>query len=133
MSMTLVILLVVVIILVLLWRTAMKSRENAMIFAQRTCKNWGVLLLDDTVALSKLRIRKSHGQWHIWREYGFEFTYEGSKRYQAYLLFKGYQLEQVVSCDVDIIPQEVDANTQYAPPRGNNVIDLAEYQRNKSE
>lgn len=133
MSVSLVLIVVSVVVLALFWRTAMKSRENAMVFAHRTCKNWGVYLLDDTVALSKMRIRRENGRWQIWREYGFEFTYEGSKRYQGYLLFRGYQLEQVISSDVDMVPKEVEEEPSITVQQRNNVIDLAEYQRNKEE
>jgi len=49
--------------LVFWWRSTL-SRENAVRFARRACGQCGVQLLDETVALGKLRLQRSNiRQW----------------------------------------------------------------------
>ena len=81
---------ITLIILVLLgaigwfWYGSIHAKEIAVIGAKMRCESRGLLLLDQTVALSKIRLRRDHGgQMRFEREYQFEFSSNGDDRYEG--------------------------------------------------
>ena len=82
--------------LVWYWLDAMRSQEMARRIGRDACLKADVLLLDDTVALARIRLRRN-GAGHIslYREYRFEFTSDGSQRYGGSLALLGRQLQDV--------------------------------------
>jgi hypothetical protein len=85
----------IAVILVLLavvggWLEAMRSRELARAAALRACRNAGLQLLDDTVELVRLRLRRDpQGRLGPFREYRFEFTADGAVRFRGTLTMQG--------------------------------------------
>lgn len=81
----------VVITGVLFWR-AHGLRERALAITRRYCQQQHVMLLDESVGLQKLRLKKTAPrQWRLVRTYGFEFTVSGAERYQGHItLISGY-------------------------------------------
>jgi len=74
------------------WRSTL-SRENAVRFARRACGQCGVQLLDETVALGKLRLQRSNkGHMGIARWYTFEFSTSGADRRPGVVSLLGDQL-----------------------------------------
>jgi hypothetical protein len=64
-----------------LWLETTKARELARRYAGRACKELGVQLLDQTVALRRSRlIRGSRGSLTIERYFRFEFSESGNDR-----------------------------------------------------
>lgn len=58
--------------------------EIAVRLTRRHCEREEVLLLDETVSLKKLRLRRdAHGRLRLWRLYTFEFTVTGGERYNG--------------------------------------------------
>ena len=122
--------IVVIVIAILIWRNSMKAREYAVYMALKTAKQWDVQLLDDTVCLTKMHLSRQSdvGSMCLFREYAFEYSYDGVDRYKAFLQFNGNRFLQVISNDQKITVQEMHtARTYDSESQGSNVIDLSEY------
>lgn len=78
-----------------IWR-GMGLHDRALRIAQRHCKQAGVQLLDESVALNRLRPgRGRHGRPGIRRRYAFEFTVTGERRYPGFVELHGPTLMKV--------------------------------------
>lgn len=72
---------------------AMRSKDFARTAAKRYCRERDVQFLDDTVQLRKLRLRRDFGgHTVVYREFGFEFTVDGSARQSGDLVLHGRRL-----------------------------------------
>lgn len=72
-----------------LWWDGLKKRELAVRAARRVCERAGVQLLDETVIIKRMRLRRDDGQrLRLYREYGFEYSDTGDNRLpgRVYLL-----------------------------------------------
>ena len=88
--------LLAVAIVVLFWSDSIKAREVAFQRAARACKETGVQLLDQTVALRGLRpVRADNGAPGLLRTYGFEFTRDGVARHGATVWMLGRRVQSV--------------------------------------
>ena len=67
--------------LVWLWFDSMRARERVIVVCTRACKQMDVQLLDQTVALARMRLRRDRGRLKLAREYGFEFSTDGADRW----------------------------------------------------
>lgn len=66
------------------WLDAMRARGIARLSGKHACDKAGLIFLDDTVALNKIRFRRDGlGRLGVYREYCFEFTSDGSQRYNG--------------------------------------------------
>lgn len=74
------------------WLNAARAREMAVGLAQRACKERGVQLLDQAVALRRLGLRWRAQGLRIRRVYRFDFSEEGVGRRTGYLVLLGLQL-----------------------------------------
>ncbi|GAB3034019.1 hypothetical protein GCM10027285_15940 [Oleiagrimonas citrea] len=72
-----------------LWLAAMRNRERALHAARGICKTQGVQLLDESVGLSGLRLRRHDGlpQWML--RYAFEVSLDGQDRHTGHLWMAG--------------------------------------------
>jgi len=77
----------------LLWMDALKARERALGLARSHCQRQGVQLLDDTVALARLRPARRAGRLAWRRHYGFEFADGGEIRRHGVIVLLGPELE----------------------------------------
>lgn len=85
------------------WFDGLRAREIAVASGARLCQKQDVYFLDDSVALSKLRLRRNRaGQVVFYREYGFEFTSDGAHRYHGKICLMG---KQVLSTEMDAYRQ----------------------------
>ncbi len=65
---------------------AMRQRERALRMARHLCERRGMQLLDQTVGLSGLRLRRADdGMLHLERRYGFEVSLDGDDRHPGHL------------------------------------------------
>lgn len=79
-------LILLALIIAWLWWDGLGAKEIARASCKRICREHDVLFLDDTVALTRLRLRRDgSGQMRIFRRFGFEFTSDGEQRYQGYV------------------------------------------------
>lgn len=64
-----------------LWFDSLKAREACMRESRTACAAEGLLLLDDTVAISTVRpTRDDEGRLRLRRVYGFEYSDTGNNR-----------------------------------------------------
>lgn len=79
-----------------LWWTSTKARELAVQHARQACTNASLQLLDQTVALKKIKpSRDQNGSFCLQRQYGFEFTQSGQHRDNGSVTMRGYQLTKL--------------------------------------
>ncbi|SEK28029.1 Protein of unknown function [Atopomonas hussainii] len=72
------------------WMRASSLRQAALLAARRRCERLDVQLLDQTIALNQLRVRRGdNGRWYIQRIYRFEFSADGSDRYPGTVELRG--------------------------------------------
>ena len=80
----------------LLWWDAVKAKEIAKQAVARACKSMQLQLLDDTVSLSWLKLKRNkQGQVVFARSYHFEFTLDGAERYKGAVQLLGYKIQQM--------------------------------------
>jgi hypothetical protein len=78
------------------WHDSMKAREAALEVSRAACLRDGLQLLDDTVALAKLRpARTAAGRMILRRVYVFEFTDTGDNRRQGSVVLTGNRADAV--------------------------------------
>ena len=78
----------------LFWRDSLGAREQARAASSRACRQMGVQLLDDTVALERLWPRRDRdGRLKLERLYVFEFTDTGQRRQTGSVLLVGSRVE----------------------------------------
>ena len=80
------------------WLGAMRCKEIARFAGRNASEAAQAQFLDDTVELTKLRLRRdTQGRLAWYREYRFEFTREGDYRIRGALAMLG---QRVVSLDM---------------------------------
>jgi hypothetical protein len=77
-----------------IWYSAMAAREAANEAARELCGRLRLRLLDDTVALARIRpVRSPLGQWRLRRHYVFDYTDDGARRLQGFIVLMGRNVE----------------------------------------
>lgn len=79
------------------WYHVLRLRERATAHARRLCERHGLQLLDDSVALHRLRVRWRRGGLHALREYRFETSLGGNDRQTASITLFG---DRIVSASL---------------------------------
>lgn len=78
------------------WRRGLIAKEQALRAAERHCEVMQVQLLDQTVYLRRLWLRRNqHGQLCLWRAFYFEFTMMGEDRYVGRVIMLGKRVNEV--------------------------------------
>lgn len=77
-------------IVVGLWLDALAARELAGAHCRRLCQEAGLQLLDQSVALQRLTLRRaSNGRLGFVRRYVFEVSFDGTDRHPGTISFIG--------------------------------------------
>ena len=93
------------------WVDSLRAREAALVAGRAACERYDLLLLDDTVAMTRLRLaRNEEGRLRVVRAYGFEFSDTGNNRRRGSISLVGSRAE-----DVAFEPYETRAN-ELPPP-----------------
>lgn len=101
-------LLIAVIVAAWFWLDSLSARDAAVAAGRQAAEKYSLQLLDETVAISKLRAaRDSYGRLKIQRTYTFEVSDTGSDRLSCSVVLLGKRIERL-----DI------------PPHRDNVIQL---------
>ena len=79
----------------LFWWRQDAFRRRALALAKTACDRANVQLLDDSVGLRHLRLRRSAGKLKIERQFGFEFSPSGAARYAGFVVFHGDSVQAV--------------------------------------
>ena len=75
-----------------LWLDSIKAREVAVTAARSACTADGLLLLDDTVAITNLKLRRDDdGQVRLQRAYDFEYSDTGNNRLRGSIVLLGHR------------------------------------------
>ena len=78
------------------WLDTLKSRERAKLICKQTCRELKLQLLDDTIALVRMGLkRNNNGKLIIQRLYQFEFDDGNNKRQTGRVLMRGISLEML--------------------------------------
>lgn len=86
----------IIISAVAFWWYTNELKQFAYRVARRRCDEDDVQFLDDSVALSKVRLRRNElGRLVLQCQYSFEFATRGDTRYHGELLFLGRVLTTV--------------------------------------
>lgn len=76
------------------WQQSLRARELAIHSAEELCRRQGLQLLDGTVALNALRLRRNNrGHIALQRTYLFDYSRDGDLRQQGFVLLLGLRLE----------------------------------------
>jgi Protein of unknown function (DUF3301) len=79
-----------------LWIDSLRAREHAIAAGRAACARYGVQLLDETVAFTRLRLgRDDRGRLRLRRTYVFEFSETGDNRRQGAIVMLGARLEDL--------------------------------------
>lgn len=117
------------------WYHVLRLREQATAQARRICERHGLQLLDDSIALHRLRVHWRQGSLYVTREYRFDTSLGGNDRRIASISLHG---DRIVSASVpeldgsghDVATPAVRAlHDSPAPPSGttaaHNVVPIA--------
>ncbi len=76
-----------------LWLDSLKAREIAVRSARAACTTDGLMLLDDTVAISNLKpVRDHDGRVKLQRAYDFEYSDTGNNRLKGSIVMRGHRV-----------------------------------------
>jgi hypothetical protein len=76
------------------WLQSLRARDLAGRVAQDLCRRQNLQLLDGTVALNALRLRRtSRGHVALHRTYRFEYSSDGVQRQYGFVLLLGLHVE----------------------------------------
>ena len=89
-------LLILLGLIVWFWQNTLRARELALRAARDTCQNQQLQLLDGTVTLHRLVLRRSN-RGHLTLQRTFQFTYsvDGDDRQTGFVITLGDLVEQV--------------------------------------
>ncbi len=83
------------------WYDSLRARERTLGVSRLSCQRLQAQLLDDTVALSRLRLcRTPAGTVALCRRYRFEFTLDGVHRRVGRVDLQGQRITEVL-LDID--------------------------------
>jgi len=78
------------------WYANMAARERANHAARETCAREQLVMLDGTVALARAWLRRDRdGRLRLERTYSFEYTDDGYRRLQGFVVMLGRQVATV--------------------------------------
>lgn len=76
---------------------AIRVRELAHQAVLRESRHGEFQLLDQSVHLNRMSLsRDDNGRWRVWRQYRFDYTYDGVQRGQGFVIMLGKRLQTVV-------------------------------------
>ena len=79
-----------------LYYDGMRVCEQALRVGRDYCRNVGLQMLDETVSRQRIGLaRDGSGQVRIRRNYGFEFTSDGERRYHGEITMLGMSVQGV--------------------------------------
>lgn len=104
-----------------LWLKLSTARERAVLEARRQCEQHGLQLLDETVGMRGMRLRRVNGLRMIERCYGFEVSIDGHDREAGRLWMIGSALTSVSLPTIELLPHQAVPGPALPAPIGNVV------------
>ena len=81
-------------LLVWFWMDNLKVRELALNAARNICYRQDLQLLDSTVTLQRLQLRRSAGRLVLQRTFQFSYSNDGDDRNTGFIITVGNRVEQ---------------------------------------
>jgi hypothetical protein len=76
---------------------AIRVRELALQAVGRASQRDNFQLLDQSVHIQRVSMsRDQEGRWHVWRQYRFDYSYDGVERRQGHVIMLGKKLQALV-------------------------------------
>lgn len=117
-------LLLVLCTVVALWLELSAARDRAVREARQLCLQHGVQLLDESVGLSGIRLRRVNGLRRIERVYSFEVSMSGDDRVPGRLWMIGSRLTELSLPTVGRVMRDpMVVSEAPAPGRNDPVVD----------
>ncbi|TAL95004.1 MAG: DUF3301 domain-containing protein [Rhodanobacter sp.] len=113
-----------------LWLKLSVARERAVREARQQCLLHGLQLLDETVGLRSLRLRRVNGLRRVERCYGFEVSLDGHDREPGRLWMIGDALSSLSLPTIELLPPASDADA-VQPLASDKVVALRPRQDNR--
>ncbi|TPG08676.1 DUF3301 domain-containing protein [Rhodanobacter glycinis] len=108
-----------------LWLKLSVARERAVQEARRQCQQHGLQLLDETVGLRSVRLRRGvNGLRMIERCYGFEVSIDGHDREPGRLWMIGNTLSSLSLPTIELLAHEEAIARTALPTPPSNVVPL---------
>jgi predicted ATPase len=118
-------LLLVLCAIVILWLKLTSARERAMSEARAQCERYGLQLLDESVGLRAVRIRRVDGLRRIERGYSFEVSTDGDDRAQGRLWMIGSSMTELSLPTIEVTSTEsIVAEALAKAKASSNVVQL---------
>ncbi len=81
---------------------AIRVRELALQAVARASRDGDFQLLDQAVHINRLSMsRDRKGRWRLWRQYRFDYTFDGVERRQGFVVMLGRELQSVLVAERD--------------------------------
>lgn len=79
-----------------IWYENLRAREVAVRVARETCQQQRLQLLDSTVVLKGMRVRREpRGRFALQRAYQFEYSESGATRQRGFIILSGHRIESI--------------------------------------
>jgi len=89
-------LLLLLVFIIYIWYETFRLREYVLIKCKQVCRESNLQLLDQTIALDAISIKKSPGgRFYLYRCYGFEFSVNGTERLRGYVDTTGRNISAI--------------------------------------
>jgi hypothetical protein len=117
---------------VTLWLKLTAARERAMVEARRQCEKHGLQLLDESVGLRALRLRRIDGIRRVERGYVFDVSIDGDDREQGRLWMVGNAMTGLSLPTIELTSAETIVASALAKA-SSNVVPLHPHRRPPNE
>lgn len=107
-----------------LWLKLSVARERAMHEARRLCLQHGLQLLDETVGMRGIRVRRANGLRRLERCYGFDVSIDGDDRQPGRLWMIGNAVTSVSLPTTEAAPVVSLSSTTQLAEIASNVVPL---------
>lgn len=117
--------LLALVVVISLWLKLCVARERAVSEARQQCQQHGLQLLDESVGLRGLRLRRINGLRMIERCYSFEVSIDGADREAGRLWMIDNAVSGISLPTVELLPPAVGDNMPTLPTaQPSNVVPL---------
>lgn len=123
-------LLLALLAIVGLWLKLNRAREQATAEARQQCLRHGLQLLDETVGLRSLRLRRVDGRLGVERCYSFEVSIDGDDREPGRLWLIGTIMTGLSLPTIELYLPEASPRPRLSSEDGDNVVPLRPRDRN---
>lgn len=82
--------------------SGIRVRELAIEAVRRASRDVGFQLLDQSVAIERVSMSRDRGgRWHIWRQYRFDYSYDGVDRREGRVIMLGKRHQALLIAEPD--------------------------------